>query len=57
MLFVAFYDRTARPRQQAAGGNAGHQEEIWENAILKEMDLQEDATAMDRNGRIGGHKA
>ena len=27
------------------------------NAILKEMDLQEDATAMDRNGRIGGHKA
>lgn len=27
------------------------------NAILKGMDLQEDATAMDRNGRIGGHKA
>ena len=33
MLFVAFYDRTARPRQQAAGGNAGHQEEIRENVI------------------------
>lgn len=27
------------------------------NAILKGMDLQEDATAVDRNGRIGGHKA
>lgn len=27
------------------------------NAILKGMDLQEDATAIDRNGRIGGHRA
>lgn len=26
------------------------------NAILKGMDLQGDATAMDRNGRLGGHK-
>ena len=27
------------------------------NAILKGMDLQEGATAKDRNGKIGGHKA
>ena len=27
------------------------------NAILKGMDLQEEATARDRNGRIGGHRA
>ncbi|MBQ9748021.1 MAG: DNA methylase, partial [Clostridia bacterium] len=27
------------------------------NAILKGMNLEEDATARDRNGRIGGHKA
>ena len=27
------------------------------NAILKGMNLEEGATARDRNGRIGGHKA
>ena len=27
------------------------------NAILKGMDLEEGATARDRNGQIGGHKA
>ncbi len=27
------------------------------NAILKGMNLQEGATAKDRNGKIGGHKA
>jgi len=27
------------------------------NAILKGMNLEEDATARDRNSRIGGHKA
>ncbi len=27
------------------------------NAILKGMNLEQDATAKDRNGRIGGHKA
>ena len=27
------------------------------NAILKGMDLEEGATAMDRNKQIGGHKA
>ena len=27
------------------------------NAILKGMNLEEGATAMDRNSRIGGHRA
>lgn len=27
------------------------------NAILKGMNLEEGATAMERNSRIGGHKA
>ena len=27
------------------------------NAILKEMNLEEGATAKDRNEQIGGHKA
>ena len=27
------------------------------NAILKGMNLEEGATAVDRNGQIGGHKA
>ncbi len=27
------------------------------NAILKGMNLQEGATAQDRNNKIGGHKA
>ena len=27
------------------------------NAILKGMNLEKGATARDRNGRIGGHKA
>ena len=27
------------------------------NAILKGMNLEDDATAMDRNAQIGGHKA
>jgi len=27
------------------------------NAVLKGMNLQEGATAMDRNAQIGGHKA
>ena len=26
------------------------------NAIIKAMDLEEDATAIERNGQIGGHK-
>ena len=27
------------------------------NAIVKGMNLEDGATAMDRNGQIGGHKA
>ena len=27
------------------------------NAVMKGMNLEEGATAIDRNGQIGGHKA
>ena len=46
--------RRERRRQQAVLT-------IWKkygkNAIVKGMNLEEGATAMDRNGQIGGHKA
>ena len=33
------------------------QKKYGKNAILKGMNLEEGATARDRNSRIGGHKA
>ncbi len=33
------------------------QKKFGKNAILKGMNLEEGATARDRNERIGGHKA
>ena len=33
------------------------QKKFGKNAILKGMDLEEGATAMERNQQIGGHKA
>ena len=33
------------------------QQKYGKNAILKGMNLEEHATAMDRNMQIGGHKA
>ena len=35
----------------------GIRKKFGKNAVLKGMNLQEGATAKDRNGRIGGHKA
>lgn len=32
-------------------------EKFGKNAILKGMDLQKGATAMERNRQIGGHKS
>ena len=32
-------------------------QKFGKNAILKGMDLEEGATAKDRNNQIGGHKA
>ena len=64
-----FTDYTARERQQAAEEqeeakekNIQHamldiQKKFGKNAILKGMDLQEGATARERNATIGGHKA
>ena len=64
-----FTDYTARAQQQAAEEreeakekNIQHamldiQKKFGKNAILKGMDLQEGATARERNATIGGHKA
>ena len=50
--------RTAAEKgAQPAGGNAFREEKLRENAMLKGMNLQEGATAMERNSQIGGHKA
>lgn len=35
----------------------GIKKRFGKNAILKGMNLQEGATAMERNGQVGGHKA
>ena len=64
-----FTDYTARAQQRAAEEreevkekNIQHamldiQKKFGKNAILKGMDLQEGATARERNATIGGHKA
>ena len=46
--------RRERRRQQAV---LTIKRKYGKNAIVKGMNLQEGATAMDRNGQIGGHKA
>ena len=43
-----------RRRQQAM---LSIKKKFGKNAIVKGMDLQEGATAMQRNAQIGGHKA
>ena len=35
----------------------GIRKKFGKNALLRGMNLQEGATAKDRNGQIGGHKA
>ena len=40
-----------------AGSNAQYQKKFGKNAVLKGMNLQEGATARNRNEQIGGHKA
>ena len=46
--------RRERRRQQAV---LTIRKKYGKNAIVKGMNLEEGATAMDRNGQIGGHKA
>ena len=64
-----FTDYEARDRQQAEDTAALEREKrqqqavlsikkkFGKNAILKGMNLEEGATARDRNAQIGGHKA
>ena len=65
-----FFSLTERAQQQAAAEEKELERErrrqqamlaikkkFGKNAIIKGMDLQEGATAMERNGQIGGHKA
>ena len=54
--------RAAEEREEAKEKNIQHamldiQKKFGKNAILKGMDLQEGATARERNATIGGHKA
>lgn len=65
----SFTDYEDRDRQQAEKANALEREKRQQeailsikkksgkNAILKGMNLEEGATARDRNAQIGGHKA
>ena len=52
-------EEAALDREKAyAGSNAQYQKRNLEkSAVLKGMNLQEGATARDRNEQIGGHKA
>ena len=59
-----FFSITESAQQQAAAGERRRQQamlaikkKFGKNAIIKGMDLQEGATAMERNAQIGGHKA
>ena len=47
-------DRSERARQEAVLKIRG---KFGKNAIVRGMDLQEAATAMERNAQVGGHKA
>ena len=46
------------PGAEAPGGHAGHQETVrQERHPLKGMNLEDGATAKERNQTIGGHQA
>ena len=47
-------DRSERARQEAV---LAIRSRYGKNAIVRGMDLQESATAMERNAQVGGHKA
>ena len=62
---ISLLRRSAAPKKQPlVSGKSCRQQAVLaikkkygKNAILKGMDLEEGATARDRNGQIGGHKA
>ena len=49
-------NRLERERK-IAGSDAGHQKKFGKNAILNGGSYLDGATARERNGQIGGHKA
>ena len=64
-LFSDPEEETRKQRQEAQLKREKHRQravltikkKFGKNAIVKGMNLEEGATAMDRNGQIGGHKA
>ncbi|MDE7280562.1 MAG: DNA methylase, partial [Ruminiclostridium sp.] len=54
---------TQRKREEALEENSlqkaviGLKKKYGKNAILKGMNFEEGATAIERNGQVGGHKA
>lgn len=65
-LFVDFEEEQKRREEEAAADERERglqkamialQSRFGKNAVLKGMNLQEDATTIERNGQVGGHKA
>ena len=65
-LFTDYEARAARQQQEAHARDRERRmqqavltirKKYGKNAILRAMNLEEDATARDRNSQIGGHKA
>ena len=65
-LFTDYADREAEQKKEAEELERERKmqravltirKKYWKNAILKGMNLEEGATAKDRNEQIGGHKA
>ena len=50
-------ERLARERKLQEASLAASRRNFGKNAILKGMNLEEGATARQRNSQIGGHKA
>ena len=50
-------EETLQKQQRAQKAVLAIRKKYGNNAILKGMSFKEGATAIDRNGQIGGHKA
>lgn len=49
--------RSKRKKKKDTTSHIGNKKKYGKNAVVKGMNLEEGATAMDRNKQIGGHKA